>query len=82
MLPKVMSKDRLETFVAGLMSACEVVGPKRKPEAEKFYFDRVEHPDELRLDYPTTLLSPKKYYRVRLRGGGRFDYLPGQFVQV
>lgn len=29
-----------------------------------------------------TLTEREKYYRVRLRGGGRFDYLPGQFVQV
>jgi len=28
------------------------------------------------------LTEREKYYRVRLRGGGRFDYLPGQFVQV
>lgn len=73
MLPKVMSKDRLETFVAGLMSACEVVGPKRKPEAEKFYFDRLEDTAELRLDYPTTLLSPKKYFQPQEETLLRFD---------
>jgi len=73
MLPKVLRKDRLGAFVARLMSAYEVVGPKRKPEAEQFYFDRAEHPDELRLDYPTTLLSPKKYFQPQEEALLRFD---------
>ncbi len=29
-----------------------------------------------------TMTEREKYYRVRLRGGGPFDYVPGQFVQV
>ena len=28
------------------------------------------------------LTEGEKYYRVKVRGGGAFDYLPGQFVQV
>lgn len=73
MLPKVLSKERLEAFVAGLMSKYEVVGPKRKPEAEQFYFDRIEDVSELRLDYPTTLLSPKKYFQPQEEALVRFD---------
>jgi len=73
MLPKVLSKERLEAFVAGLMSECEVVGPKRKPEAEKFYFDAIEDVSALRLDYPTTLLSPKKYFQPQEEALLRFD---------
>ncbi len=73
MLPKVLSKERLETFVAGLLERYEVVGPKRKPEAEKFYFDVLDDASELRLDYPITLLSPKKYFHPNLETLLRFD---------
>ena len=73
MLPKVLSKERLEAFVAGLMSEYEVVGPRRRPEAEKFYFGCIEDASELRLDYPTTLLSPKKYFQPQEESLLRFD---------
>jgi len=73
MLPKVLSKERLEAFVAGLIERYEVVGPKRKPETEKFYFQRIDDVSELRLDYPTSLLSPKKYFQPQEETLLRFD---------
>jgi sulfhydrogenase subunit beta (sulfur reductase) len=73
MLPKVLRKGRLEAFVAGLMERYEVVGPKRKPEAEQFYFAPLEEVGELRLGYPTTLLSPKKYFQPQEETLLRFD---------
>jgi sulfhydrogenase subunit beta (sulfur reductase) len=73
MLPKVLAKGDLGRFVAGLASRCEVVGPKRKPEAEQFYFDGIEDPAELRLDYPTTILSAKKYFQPQRESLLRFD---------
>ncbi len=73
MLPKVLSKERLKAFVAGLAGQYEVVGPTRTPEAEKFYFAPIEDPAELRLDYPTTLLSPKKYFQPQEETLLRFD---------
>jgi sulfhydrogenase subunit beta (sulfur reductase) len=73
MLPKVLAKQDLGRFVAGLARRYEVVGPKRKPEAEQFYFAVVEDPAELRLDYPTTILSAKKYFLPQEESLLRFD---------
>jgi len=78
MLPKLLRKERLEAFVAGLMERCSVVGPKKKPEAEWYYFDVLEDPQELRLDYTVTTLSPKKFLlpatgEVLLRFDGTAD---------
>jgi sulfhydrogenase subunit beta (sulfur reductase) len=73
MLPKVLAKEEVGRFVAGLASRYEVVGPKRKPEWEQFYFDRIDDPAELRLDYPTTILSAKKYFQPQRESVLRFD---------
>jgi len=56
---QVIEKKDFAEFVANLISKCEVVGPKAKNGG--FAFGDLESPDELRLDYDTTLLPPKKY---------------------
>jgi len=56
---KVMKKTDVADFVGNLMGSYEVVGPKAKND--RFVFGALESPDELRLDYDTTLLPPKKY---------------------
>lgn len=55
-----MEKDRLDALVQGLASAYEVIGPVAK--GERFVFGPVADPGELRLDYDTTLLPPKKLF--------------------
>jgi len=57
---RVMDKSRLPDLVRGLSSRYEVVGPVAKGDA--FVFGTVEQPEELRLDYTTTILPPKKYF--------------------
>lgn len=57
---RVMDKSRVPDLVRGLAEEYEVVGPVSR--AEKFVFDRIEDPSELRLDYDTTLLPPKKLF--------------------
>ena len=57
---RIMDKDRLPDLVAGLSRGFEVIGPVAK--GERFTFQRIESPDQLRLDYDTTLLPPKKLF--------------------
>jgi ferredoxin len=56
---KAIQKGNFDDFVQSLIAKYEVVGPKAKNGT--FVFDRLESPEELRLDYDTTLLPPKKY---------------------
>jgi sulfhydrogenase subunit beta (sulfur reductase) len=56
---RVISKGSMAAFVSNVMSGYEVVGPKEK--GGQFVFDRITTPDQLRLDYGTTILPPKKY---------------------
>lgn len=65
MLPKVVTKEVFNDFVGRLISRGPVVGPKlkeRRKGKEFFDFGEVESVDELRLDYPISVQSPKKYF--------------------
>jgi ferredoxin len=55
-----LQKNELSPFIYNLIAFQEVVGPKAKKN--RFVFDKIENPDELRLDYDTTILPPKKYF--------------------
>jgi len=57
---RIMDKNRLPDLVAGLSQGFEVIGPVAK--GERFTFERLDSPDQLRLDYDTTLLPPKKLF--------------------
>ena len=57
---RVMDKSRLPDLVRGLATEFEVVGPVAKGDA--FVFGEIEDPSDLRLDYSTTILPPKKYF--------------------
>lgn len=57
---RVMDKDRLPDLVSGLATEFEVIGPKAKGGV--FVFGRIDDPSELRLDYDTTVLPPKKLF--------------------
>ena len=57
---RVMDKARLPDLVRGLATQYEVVGPVAKGAA--FVFGTIADPSELRLDYDTTILPPKKYF--------------------
>jgi sulfhydrogenase subunit beta (sulfur reductase) len=47
-------------FVTGMMKAVPVYGPVAK--RSRFAFERLEAPEELRLDYDVTILPPKKLF--------------------
>jgi len=55
----VNDKD-MDTFVASLIDSYSVVGPVAK--GARFIFDKITAPDQLRLDYDTTVLPPKKFF--------------------
>ena len=59
MLPRVLSKKDFAPFVQALMGGTSVVGPVAKEN--KFVFAELDSVADLRMDYPITLLSPKKY---------------------
>lgn len=62
---KIIEKAAMAAFVAGIMSQYTVVGPQVKAwqtdGRAQFAFDPLTDPDQLRLDYTTTVLPPKKH---------------------
>lgn len=57
---RVIDKERLPDLVKGLATEYEVIGPIAK--GEQFVYAPVTDPADLRLDYDTTLLPPKKFF--------------------
>ncbi|MDO9557118.1 MAG: 4Fe-4S dicluster domain-containing protein [Coriobacteriia bacterium] len=57
---RVIDKERLPDLIAGLSSEYEVVGPVEKDG--RFVFAPISDPAQVRLDYDTTLLPPKKWF--------------------
>jgi sulfhydrogenase subunit beta (sulfur reductase) len=55
----VIDKREWDTFVASVMADYRVCGPVAK--GVQFAFDVIEEPEDLRLDYNTSVLPPKKY---------------------
>jgi sulfhydrogenase subunit beta (sulfur reductase) len=54
----LMKKD-LKSWVGSLIDAYVVYGPK--PKGKNFAFERIHSPEEIVLDYPTTILPLKKF---------------------
>lgn len=57
---RILHKDNIGDLVTGLAATREIVGPKAK--GADFVFGEITDPSELVLDYPTTILPPKKYF--------------------
>ncbi len=57
---RVIPKDEIPDLVRGLATEYEVVGPVSKDE--RFVYAPIEDPVDLRLDWDTTLLPPKRYF--------------------
>lgn len=57
---RVMGKDRLPELVVGLAADHEVIGPVAK--GDTYVFAPIARAADLRLDYDTTILPPKKYF--------------------
>jgi ferredoxin len=60
----VIDKQAMASFVNNMMDDYRVVGPVAK--GSKFAFDQIEDPTDLRLDYNTSILPPKKYLQPQV----------------
>lgn len=57
---KVINKEEMAAFVSSLQSQFQVLGPVAREN--KFTFAPIKHFSDLRLDYTTTILPPKKAF--------------------
>lgn len=57
----VIGKKDFNSWVELLKKEGEVFGPKERTD-QCWFFDRVNNPAELRLDYTSTILPPKKFF--------------------
>ncbi len=71
----ILQKQDLNSFVRKLMLDYRVVGPIA--DNGGFAFEVITDPAELRLDYPTTILPPKKYLLPVRETLFRFDHNQG-----
>jgi ferredoxin len=60
----VIDKKAMAPFVTNMMGDYRVVGPLAK--GIKFAFGEIEDPADLRLDYDTSILPPKKYLQPQV----------------
>lgn len=67
----VLSKDRMAELVAALRADHRVVGPVSKENG--FVFDELDTPAGARMDYTTSVLSPRKYLFPQREELVRFD---------
>ncbi len=56
---RIMPKAAVPDWITWLTSRFRVVGPRQLKD--QYVFDEINSPDELALDYPTSILPPKKY---------------------
>ncbi len=70
---KILARSDFDDFINSLIEASkkEVFGVQSK--GDKFVFDPLESADELRLDYDTTILPPKKYFLPQYETLMEFD---------
>lgn len=71
MTASFIRSDDFPAFVTAMIEAGPVYGPVAK--RSRFIFDRLESPDELRLDYDVTILPPKKLFFPPAQDLVRFD---------
>jgi hypothetical protein len=57
---RVLEKDQVPTFVEGLAQVYEVVAPVKRESG--FVFEQVGDGADVVLDYPFTIVPPKKYF--------------------
>lgn len=68
---RIMDKDRIGDLVTGFAEEHEVVGPVAR--GNSFVYAPIQDPAELRLDFDTTMLPPKKYFFPAKEELLRFD---------
>jgi len=81
MLPKALEKKDLAGWVAALAEARRVAGPVRKEispadGSERFGWEFLADPEDLRLDYDLTVLGPKKFLWPPMQSLVHYDLDP------
>ena len=71
MTTSFIRSDDFAAFLTAMIEAVPVYGPVAK--RSRFVFERLEAPDELRLDYDVTILPPKKLFFPPAQDLLRFD---------
>jgi len=66
-----IKKENIVKIVETLMKDYEVVAPVRKEE--RFVFEKIKNPEEVILDYDTTILPPKKFLLPQIETMMKFD---------
>ena len=66
-----IKKENIVKIVEILMKDYDVLAPKRKEE--RFVFEKIKNPEEVILDYDTTILPPKKFFLPPVETMMRFD---------
>jgi hypothetical protein len=56
----ILKKQDIKEFIDRLLPSYRICGPVQKNEG--YAFETIDHPEELRLEYPTTILPPKKFF--------------------
>jgi formate hydrogenlyase subunit 6/NADH:ubiquinone oxidoreductase subunit I len=75
----IINKTDFPNFIQRLMPDYRVVGPVGSNGG--FAFDELNHPAELHLEYPTTILPPKKFLLPQREILFKFNKANGGFIQ-
>lgn len=75
---RVIAKDDIADLVYGFMVDHEVIGPVAK--GDDFVFAPIDNASELRLDYDTTLLPPKKFFLPPKEQLMEFSVIDGEAI--
>ncbi|MBN2547723.1 MAG: 4Fe-4S dicluster domain-containing protein [Anaerolineales bacterium] len=76
----ILRKTNLSQFVAGLLPHYRVGGPVKFNGS--YAFKDIQDPEDLRLDYPTTILPPKKYLLPVRETLFSFDHSTGSITEA
>ena len=60
MLYRVIEASEVPALIEAFMESYEVVAPVKKGDV--YTFDVIESPEQVELDYDSTITSPKKYF--------------------
>ncbi|MDO4589978.1 MAG: 4Fe-4S dicluster domain-containing protein [Slackia sp.] len=60
MLYRIIDADDIPSLIRAFMDSYELVAPVARGQG--YVFDEIENPDDVVLDYPTTIASPKKFF--------------------
>ena len=76
----ILQKNELNHFISNLMADFRICGPIRKNGG--FAFDIIDNSEELILEYPTTILPPKKFLLPPLETLFEFDKTKDGYAQT